>query len=96
VKLWIGITNDDWFPHLSEAKPDEVNFWQPTGSRTFQVLQPGELFLFKLNSPNNYNVGGGHFVRSTPLPASLESEDENVLAELYERVPPHSVTRWLR
>lgn len=74
MKLWIGITDDDWFRCLSELKPDEVNFWQPSGGRTFQVLQPGELFLFKLHSPNNYIVGGGHFVRSTPLPASLAWE----------------------
>jgi len=32
---------------------------------------PGEPFLFKLHSPNNFIVGGGHFVRSSPLPASL-------------------------
>ena len=74
MKLWVGITDDDWFRLLAEIKPDEVNFWQPSGGRTFQVLQPGELFLFKLHSPNNYIVGGGHFVRSTPLPASLAWE----------------------
>jgi putative restriction endonuclease len=74
MKLWVGVTDDDWFRFLAEIKPDEVNFWQPSGGRTFQVLQPGELFLFKLHSPNNYIVGGGHFVRSTPLPASLAWE----------------------
>lgn len=71
MKLWVGITDDDWFSYLAGIKPDEVNFWQPGGGRSFRVLQPGELFLFKLHSPNNYIVGGGHFVSSTPLPASL-------------------------
>ena len=47
MKLWVGITDDDWFRFLAEIKPDEVNFWQPSGRRTFQVLQPGELFLFE-------------------------------------------------
>lgn len=71
MKLWIGVTDEDWFNYLAYIKPDEVNFWQPSGGRQFRVLQPGELFLFKLHSPNNFIVGGGHFVRSTPLPASL-------------------------
>jgi putative restriction endonuclease len=96
VKLWVGVTDDDWFRFLSEIKPDEVNFWQPSGGRTFQVLKPGELFLFKLHSPNNYIVGGGHFVRSTPLPASLAWEAFSVkngvatLDELIARVRKYS------
>ena len=40
-----------------------VNFWQPSGTMKFQALQPGELFLFKLHSPNNYIVGGGVFAQ---------------------------------
>lgn len=71
MKLWVGITDEDWFNYLAQIRPDEVNFWQPSGGRTFRVLQPGELFLFKLHSPKNFIVGGGHFVRSSPLPASL-------------------------
>jgi putative restriction endonuclease len=71
VRIWLGVTDADWFHYLADLEPDEVNFWQPSGQRSFRVLQPGELFLFKLHSPNNYIVGGGHFVRSTPLPASL-------------------------
>jgi len=38
------------------------------------VLQPGEPFLFKLHSPQNYIVGGGFFVRYSALPASLAWE----------------------
>lgn len=96
MKLWVGVTDDDWFRFLAGIKPDEVNFWQPSGGRTFQVLQPGELFLFKLHSPNNYIVGGGHFVRSTPLPASLAWEAFSVkngvatLDELIARVRKYS------
>lgn len=47
MKLWVGITDDDWFRFLAQIKPDEVNCWQPSGRRTFQGLQPGELFLFE-------------------------------------------------
>jgi hypothetical protein len=71
MKLWVGVTDDDWFTQLSRLRPDEVNFWQPSGSRTFRALEPGELFLFKLHSPKNSIVGGGHFVRYASLPASL-------------------------
>lgn len=71
MKVWVGVTDKDWFQYLSEIRPDEVNFWQPSGSRVFRALQPGEPFLFKLHSPDNFIVGGGHFVRHSSLPTSL-------------------------
>jgi putative restriction endonuclease len=71
MKLWIGVTDKNWFEHLARFRPDEVNFWQPSGSRNFRVLQPGEPFLFKLHAPDNFIVGGGYFVRYSALPASL-------------------------
>lgn len=71
MKLWVGVTDKDWYEYLALQRPDEVNFWQPSGSRTFKVLQPGEPFLFKLHSPHNFIVGGGFFVRYSALPASL-------------------------
>lgn len=74
MKLWVGVTDKNWFDHLSILSPDEVNFWQPSGSKTFRALQPGEPFLFKLHAPHNYVVGGGFFVRYSALPASLAWE----------------------
>ena len=71
MKVWVGVTDRDWFQFLSRMGPDEVNFWQPSGSRMFRALQPGEPFLFKLHSPENFIVGGGHFVRYSALPTSL-------------------------
>ena len=71
MKIWIGVTDKNWYDHLSVLGPDEVNFWQPSGSRTFKVLEAGEPFLFKLHSPHNFIVGGGFFVRYSALPASL-------------------------
>ena len=59
MKIWVGVTDGDWFSYLRAHAPDEVNFWQPSGSKQFKVLQPGEPFLFKLHSPQNYIVGGG-------------------------------------
>jgi putative restriction endonuclease len=71
MKLWVGVTDKSWFEYLMRLAPDEVNFWQPSGTRNFKVLQPGEPFLFKLHAPHNFIVGGGFFVRYSALPASL-------------------------
>jgi putative restriction endonuclease len=72
VKLYVGITDFDWFQFLSaQLTVDEVNFWQPGGRTIFKALQPGELFLFKLHSPHNFIVGGGVFARADILPLSL-------------------------
>ncbi|HXG97428.1 MAG TPA: HNH endonuclease [Gemmatimonadales bacterium] len=71
MKIWVGVTDEDWFTHLSHLKPDEANFWQPSGARAFRALAPGEPFLFKLHSPKNFIVGGGFFVSHTALPASI-------------------------
>jgi putative restriction endonuclease len=71
VRFWVGITDRNWYEFLSLRRPDEVNFWQPSGSRRFRAIDPGALFLFKLHSPDNYIVGGGFFVRHTTLPARL-------------------------
>ena len=38
VKIWVGVTDKDWFDYLTRLEPDEVNFWQPSGSRNFRVL----------------------------------------------------------
>ena len=72
MRAYIGITDGDWY-RLLAATPglEEVNFWQPGGSRVFSALHPGELFLFKLHSPHDYVVGGGVFTYSTLLPISL-------------------------
>lgn len=74
MKVWVGVTDRDWFDFLAARQPDEVNFWQPSGSRQFRVLQPGEPFLFKLHSPDNYIVGGGFFVRYAAIPVSMAWE----------------------
>ena len=93
IKTFIGITDNDWFTLLSNIeKIDEVNFWQPSGNRQFKALNPGELFLFKLHSPNNFIVGGGFFAHSSLLPISLAWESfgikngANSLLEMRRRV----------
>jgi putative restriction endonuclease len=71
MKLLVAITDLDWFKHLSDLRPDEVNFWQPSGSGSFHALSPGEPLLFKLHSPNDFIVGGGFFSHYSILPASF-------------------------
>lgn len=74
-KFWVGVTDDSWFKFLSSRRElSEVNFWLPMGFRTFKVLQPGEPFLFKLHSPNNYIVGGGYFQSATRFPVDIAWE----------------------
>jgi putative restriction endonuclease len=71
MKLFVAITDWDWFNYLAELRPDEVNFWQPSGSTSFRALSPGEPLLFKLHSPNDYVVGGGFFSHYSVLPATF-------------------------
>lgn len=93
MQAYVGVTDRDWFELLrSLPQLDEVNFWQPSGNRLFKALQPGELFLFKLHSPNDFIVGGGMFAHSSLLPISLAWESFGVangaesLSEMRSRV----------
>jgi len=75
MRLFVGVTDGDWYELLArQSHLEEVNFWQPGGNRPFKSLSPGELFLFKLHSPNDFIVGGGVFAHSTLLPVSLAWE----------------------
>lgn len=74
MKLYVGVTDDQWFGFLAVRRPDEVNFWRPGGAQAFHAVEPGAPFLFKLHSPRNFIVGGGFFVRHTVLPLSLAWE----------------------
>src|SRR4029077_2946954 len=101
MRVYGAITDGDWYSYLSSQTPlDEVNFWRPSGGDTFRALQPGEPFLFKLHSPQNFIVGGGFFSTFTSLPVSFawnafttkngaqtEREMRSRL-ERYRRIPP--------
>lgn len=74
-KAFVAVTDFDWYSFLSH-RPDltEVNFWQPGGKTRFKTLSRGDLFLFKLHSPNNFIVGGGFYSASSLLPVSIAWE----------------------
>ena len=74
MKMYVGITDSDWFNILKQANCDEVNFWKPGGRTNFKALNEGDLFLFKLHSPQDYIVGGGFFLKFSILPSSLAWE----------------------
>jgi putative restriction endonuclease len=75
VKAYVGVTDPRLYRFLrSRPHFEEVNFWQPSGSRRFRALEPGEPFLFKLHSPDDFVVGGGFFAASAILPVSLAWE----------------------
>jgi putative restriction endonuclease len=71
LKIYVGITDYDWFKTLKQANCDEINFWKPGGRTNFKVLNQGDLFLFKLHSPQDVIVGGGIFLKFSILPSSL-------------------------
>ena len=71
MRLYVGVTDFNWYQLLSGQAFDEVNFWSPGGA-SFKVLQPGGLFLFKLKAAYGHAiVGGGVFAHDTLLPLSL-------------------------
>ncbi|MCC7114320.1 MAG: HNH endonuclease [Burkholderiales bacterium] len=74
MKLWVGVTDRNWFEFLRARQPEEVNFWQPSAGRRAAALEAGAPFLFKLHAPRNFIVGGGFFVRYSALPARLAWE----------------------
>ncbi|TNC46257.1 HNH endonuclease [Rubellimicrobium rubrum] len=74
LRIFVGVTHKPWFDFLAGIAPDEVNFWQPSGSGEFRALRPGDLFLFKLKAPWNAIAGGGVFAHASLAPLSLAWE----------------------
>jgi putative restriction endonuclease len=75
MRAYVGVTDGDWYRFLRRRPDlDEVNFWQPSGGRTFGAVQPGDAFLFKLHYPENAIVGGGTFLWASSFPLSITWE----------------------
>ena len=71
MKLWAGVTDNDWFSFLSARGLDEVNFWRPSPGPYFTSLPAGTPFLFKLKAPYNHIAGGGFFAQYSTLPLEM-------------------------
>lgn len=66
---WVALTDNSWFRFLrSQGTLDEVNFWQPSGSRGFGAISVGEPLFFKLKSPYSVIGGFGVFAGFSRLP----------------------------
>jgi putative restriction endonuclease len=91
--MYVAITDRDWFAlHASTKGVEEVNFWRPSSRKAFKALQPSELLLFKLHSPDNFIAGGGFFTRFLHLPVNMawdvfrEANGVRTLLEMRERI----------
>lgn len=71
MKIYLGVTDNNWYNYLSKIQPEDINFWQPGGNANFKVLEPGAPFLFKLKSPINKIGGVGFFSSQTFLPINI-------------------------
>jgi HNH endonuclease len=80
MKLYAGVTDQDWFDFLHvQPDLDEVNFWQPSPNAEFRALSKGDIFLFKLHKSSRTRdqdliAGGGIFASFSILPISLAWE----------------------
>jgi putative restriction endonuclease len=99
VNAYVAVTDGVWFRFLRSLKPEEVNFWRPSGKQRFRALAPGEPFLFKLHSPHNYIVGGGFFESFSIQPASAAwarygtGNGVSSLSEMRERIEHYRRSR---
>jgi putative restriction endonuclease len=93
MRLFVGVTDWNWWSlHAGKPFVEEVNFWRPSPAASFQALNAGEMFLFKLHSPRNAIAGGGFFTKFLSLPVSLaweafgEGNGARSLAEVRKRI----------
>jgi putative restriction endonuclease len=71
MKYYLGVTDNHWYKFLSKHNPEDVNFWQPSGSFKFKAINSGAPFLFKLKYPINAIGGVGFFTNHSFLPLNI-------------------------
>ena len=49
MKLFVALTDREWFNFLRARQPVEANFWQPSGKPALRAIDVGELLVFKLH-----------------------------------------------
>jgi putative restriction endonuclease len=89
MRGYVANTDFEWYRYLSSrADLDEVNFWQPSGSRGFRAIPPGAPFLFKLKKPQYAICGYGFLGHTSILPAWLawETFEEMNGAETFQEM----------
>ncbi len=97
MKLFVGNTDIGWYRFLrNNDLTTEANFWRPSAQdRRVSVIQPGELFFFRLKSPISKIAGYGVFRHHDLWPLSWAWDtfgQENGCAsrdELVKMIGPH-------
>ena len=74
MNYFIGNTDLDWYKFLNQRKPEDINFWQPSGLLHFKAIEPGSPFLLKLKRPINKVAGVGFFSSHSIIPISFAWE----------------------
>ena len=64
MRIYVGVTDFEWFTLLKSRHPNEVNFWQPNSARNFRAVQEGELFLL--------TAGGSSLKGESPVNTALK------------------------
>ena len=93
-KIFLGVTDNNWFDFLKARNSKEVNFRKPSAG-SFKTISENDILLFKLKNPRNCIAGGGFFVNYFRLPISLAWEsfkEENgcsSVLDLLNTIKPH-------
>lgn len=74
MNYFIGNTDLDWYRFLSNRKPEDINFWQPSGILHFRAVETGAPFLLKLKRPINKVAGVGFFTSHSIIPIDFAWE----------------------
>jgi hypothetical protein len=73
VRAYIAVTDRDWYGFLRDRPDlDEVNFWQPGGSRQFKYLKLG-------CTPSLIKQGRGSSIRPFHAPAFFSGVERRAL-----------------
>lgn len=62
MRVFVGVTDGDWYRFLAARGGGEANFWQPSGGRQFKAVPAGSPFLFKSHKGDGNRIVGGGFL----------------------------------
>lgn len=62
MRVYVGVTDGDWYRFLAARGGGEANFWQPSGGRQFGAVPAGSPFLFKSHKKDGSRIVGGGFL----------------------------------
>ena len=48
MKIYVGVTDSEWYEYINNKNLREVNFWRP-GGQVFKALERNDFFLTRLS-----------------------------------------------